>query len=148
LIAWNPDPTPAKTLEPLISQLTNLAKQKGYDPAFLLAQAWQESHFDPTAASPVGAKGLFQFMPATAAEYQVDVDDVESSAIGAMRYMGTLLAHYKNDRAKALAAYNWGQGHLDELLKQHPSDWKQYIPRETYDYLRILDLTSLIRHFL
>ena len=38
------------------------------DPLLMIGLARQESHFDRMARSPVGAVGLFQIMPYTAAE--------------------------------------------------------------------------------
>ena len=44
------------------------AERHKVDPLLMIGLARQESHFDRTARSPVGAVGLFQIMPYTAAE--------------------------------------------------------------------------------
>ncbi len=75
--------------------------------ALLAAQLQQESGWNPNAVSPVGARGLAQFMPATAAAYGVNVADPRSSIIGAAHYDSDLYARFKSYPA-ALAAYNAG----------------------------------------
>jgi len=128
----------------IIAQLLQIASDHDYDAALLIAQAWHESRMDPLAESPAGAKGLFQFMPATAEQYQVDTTDVESSALGAMRYMGYLLARFGTE-AKALAAYNCGPTRLAEIVKEHGANWRLALPSETKEYLRVSDTAALLR---
>lgn len=85
-------------------------------PRNLLARvAWQESRFNSAATSPRGAAGMFQFMPATAAEYDIDPRDWKQSAEAAAKYLKKLHALFReqpNPWQHALAAYNWGQGNL------------------------------------
>lgn len=76
----------------------------------LKAQIAAESQFNPNAKSHVGAKGLAQFMPATAKQYGVNTSDPRSSIRGQGQYMKDLLKHSGGDWAKALAFYNAGQG--------------------------------------
>ena len=48
--------------------------------AFLSGLIWQESNSRPEAVSPVGARGIAQFMPSTAAERGlVNPDDPEAA---------------------------------------------------------------------
>ena len=135
-------------MDAIAQQIVTIAKEAGYPPGLLLAQAWQESTFNPQAKSPTGAAGLFQFMPATAAQYQVDVNDVTSSIKGAITYMQALFYRYAGNKAKALAAYNWGMGNLDSLLRKHPDDWQAFLPAETKGYLRILDMAAFAEHLI
>ncbi|MGJ8524102.1 Membrane-bound lytic murein transglycosylase F [Carnimonas sp. R-84981] len=101
-------------------------------PAGLLhAVAYKESRGDPNAVSRTGAKGEFQFMPATAAQYGLrgdDVTDPTKSAHAAARYYSDLLKNYDGSLAKALAAYNWGPGNLKKYGYENR-------PRETRDYV-------------
>lgn len=76
----------------------------------LKAQISTESQFNPNAKSHIGAKGLAQFMPATAKQYGVNTSDPRSSIRGQGQYMKDLLNHSGGDWAKALAFYNAGQG--------------------------------------
>lgn len=89
-----------------------------------------ESGGNPSAVSPKGATGAFQFMPATAKQYGVDPTDPESSAVGAAKMYSDLLSKYQGDLPKALAAYNWGQGNVDRQgLDKAPPETQKYIQK-------------------
>ena len=69
---WPYDPTPYDDF------FRKYGAEYGVDPHRLRAQAYVESRFNPTARSPVGARGLMQFMPATAGDYGVtDLDELD-----------------------------------------------------------------------
>lgn len=94
----------------------------------LVRQAWQESRFNPLAVNRAsGAKGLMQFMDATAAEWGVSVFDAASSANGAGRYMAWL--HGKlGSWSLALAAYNWGIGNvMRKGMEAAPAETRDYV---------------------
>jgi len=61
-----------------------------------------------TDVSPKGAKGIFQFMPATAEAYGVDTSDPVSSARGAAQYLSDLTKQYDGSIKAAIAHYNGG----------------------------------------
>ncbi len=97
------------------------AEANGLDPLILYAVMRQESRFDPRARSAVGALGLFQIMPYTAAELgpRVGVGDVSddeaammrpdvNAAIGA-RLAGSLLDMFDGHLAPVAASYNAGE---------------------------------------
>ena len=68
-----------------------------------------------------------QFMPATAAEWGVDVTSVESSADGAGRYMKWLYGRL-GSWSLALAAYNWGIGNvLRKGMAKAPGETRDYV---------------------
>lgn len=56
----------------LSGMVKNTALSKGEDPNFALAMMRYESGGNPNAVSPKGAKGLFQFMPETGANYNLN----------------------------------------------------------------------------
>ena len=115
------------------------ALELAMDAEFALRQCEAESGFDPKARSSCGALGLFQLMPATAAELRVDPLDPVQNIDGGLRYMKTLLAAFRGDRAKALAAYNWGRGHVDQTVRTYGAAWLSHAPAETQHYVaRIL----------
>ena len=89
---------------------------------------------NPNLTSSAGAKGAFQFMPSAAKRFGVDTTSFSSSAIGAARYMDVLLSKYGGDVSKAVAAYNWGEGHVDRLGLDSPD-----MPDETHKYVKIVN---------
>jgi Transglycosylase SLT domain/D-alanyl-D-alanine carboxypeptidase len=76
----------------------------------LAAQLMAESGFDPNAVSPVGAQGIAQFMPGTAASYGLDDPFDPAAAIDAQAHMMSDLLRQFGSIPLALAAYNAGPG--------------------------------------
>lgn len=66
-----------------------------------------ESGYSSAAVSPVGAIGLGQLMPATAALLQVDPNDWRENLDGSARYLLTQLGRFGSPEL-ALTAYNAG----------------------------------------
>ena len=54
------------------------AGQYGFDWLMVAAQAYQESRLDQSARSPVGAVGVMQIKPSTAAGNPINIKDVEN----------------------------------------------------------------------
>mgnify|MGYP003316218509 CR=1 FL=1 len=113
-----------------ISQYDNLfrkyAAQCGWDWRLLAAQSYQESAFDANAVSSMGALGLMQLMPRTAASLGISVSQAfnpETNLSGAARYITRLNQYYSgiadpNERiCFVLAAYNGGEGHIDDARR-------------------------------
>jgi len=99
------------------------AADKHVDPALIAAVIYTESHFrDQT--SHAGAKGLMQLMPATAdyiahksggTEFeQGDLATPQINIAYGSWYLRYLLQHYHGNELLALAAYNAGEGKVDE----------------------------------
>lgn len=98
---------------------------------------WMESSRGKNMLSPAGAMGHFGFMPKTAKEYGLkNPNDFYESGDAAGRKMQNLLRYYKGDTQKATAAYNYGEGNLDKLIKKHPQNWQDNLNPETSGYLR------------
>jgi soluble lytic murein transglycosylase-like protein len=89
------------------------AARYGLAPELLDAVARQESGYRPTAASPAGAVGLMQLMPATAHALGVDPTDPVQSLNGAAAYLRSLLDRFDGRVDLALAAYNAGPGAVE-----------------------------------
>jgi soluble lytic murein transglycosylase-like protein len=81
----------------------------GIAPRLLAAVAKVESGFNPSAVSSAGARGLMQFMPATAAGMNVNPMDPASAVDGAARLLRGHLERF-GSMDLALAAYNAGGG--------------------------------------
>lgn len=94
---------------PFAELFSQAGERWNVDPALLAAVAEAESAFDIDAVSPAGAQGLMQFMPATAAEMNVDPWDPASAIDGAARYLRQSLDQF-DDVAEAVASYNAGRG--------------------------------------
>lgn len=92
-------------------EILHHARQHNVSPALVKAVIHAESAFNPQARSKVGAQGLMQLMPATAAELGVTSPfDPEQNIDGGVRYLAMLLRMYNNDVRLATAAYNAGPG--------------------------------------
>lgn len=101
----------------------------------LAAIAMQESRGNPSAVSPKGALGLLQFKPSTAKQFGIDPLNPYQSINAAGLYVKQLLAHYRGNMQKALAAYNWGQGAVDKAVSAYGQSWLQHAPAETRSYV-------------
>lgn len=124
------------TREQIESAIREDAATYRMDADRLMRQCATESSFNPCAINGTsGCYGLFQLAAATAKELGVDRADWRQNVRGGVKYMARLSAHYDGDYAKALAAYNWGLGHLAKLMAAHPSDWRDHLPAETKGYL-------------
>lgn len=85
------------------------AQRNGIPPEIFLKLVGAESAFNPGAVSPVGASGLAQLMPGTAAELGVDPNDPLQNLDGGARYLAQQYQTF-GDWNLALAAYNAGPG--------------------------------------
>jgi soluble lytic murein transglycosylase len=136
------------------------------EPAVLNALTRQESEFDASSKSPVGAKGLMQLMPGTArlvaanlkTKYEparLTSDPSYNVTLGST-YLASLLTQFDGSYVLSLAAYNAGPGRVSQWIKEFgdprkrdvdPIDWIERIPfTETREYVqRILESTQLYR---
>lgn len=90
---------------------TVVNKYSGMDPKFVEAVMRAENPWgDPARASESGARGLMQFMPATARSLGINPLNPEQSVAGGTRYLKQLLETFGGDEVKAVAAYNAGPG--------------------------------------
>jgi Transglycosylase SLT domain len=110
----------------------------GISPVYFVNQIQQESGFNPYAESPVGAVGIAQFMPATAAGLGVNPYDPVSALNGAAQMMASLAKQYNGNYAMALAAYNAGAGNVNAAIAAGGANWLSYLPAETQNYVRII----------
>jgi membrane-bound lytic murein transglycosylase MltF len=136
------------------------ADQYLLDWLLLVAQGYQESLLNQSAVSPVGAIGIMQVMPATAAGRPLHIKNihrVDNNIHAGVKYMRFLVDEYFNTpeidllnrHLLALAAYNCGPGRVAQLRKKakakglNPNVWfdnveiiaAREIGRETVQYV-------------
>ncbi|HSM22453.1 MAG TPA: transglycosylase SLT domain-containing protein [Rubrivivax sp.] len=116
-------------------------------PSELALLPFIESAFNPQAVSHARASGMWQFMPATGKDFELqqnlfrdDRRDVLASTRAALDYLQQLHAQF-GDWHLALAAYNWGQGNVQRAIDRNrragkPTDYASLkMPAETRNYV-------------
>ncbi|QIP56827.1 lytic transglycosylase domain-containing protein [Hafnia alvei] len=120
-------------LEQMSGVFSRLEKLYNLPMGVLHGVAMTESSGNPNAISKAGAKGLFQFMDATAREMGLfgnDVFDPMKAAEAAAKYLSRLLKANGGNLDKALASYNWGIGNVQKYgMALLPQETRNYIPR-------------------
>ena len=91
--------------------------------------------FNPAAISSAGAIGIAQFLPATAAALGFDPHNPDVSLRMAALYMAQKQVSYQGDYAKALAAYNAGDGTVQNAIARCGTNWLSCTPQETQQYV-------------
>lgn len=98
---------------PYAGLIQDAAAVHDLDPALVAAVVDVESSFDANAVSPVGAMGLMQIMPGTAAEWGLlEPFDAAANLNTGTAYLAWLIDRYGGVEL-ALAAYNAGPGRVD-----------------------------------
>ena len=144
-----------------------ISRKPDVERAFVLAITRQESEFNPKAQSPVGARGLMQFMPATARNearlrgmpYQqswLTDDPAYNMTLGGL-HLDTLLKQFGGSYIMTAAAYNAGPSRPNQWARVYgdprtgqidPIDWVEFVPfSETRNYIqRVLENIQIYRH--
>ncbi len=117
-----------------------------------------ESALNPTAVSPAGAKGLWQFMYGTGKMYGMqsssfieDRFDSEKATVAACKYLRDLHNIY-GDWFLTLAAYNAGPGNVNKAIrraggiKNYWAVW-DYLPAETRGYVPAFIAVNYIMNY-
>lgn len=92
-----------------VAAIARAAQRWDVSAQLLSAQIYAESGFNPNATSTVGARGIAQFMPATARAYGLKDPSNANAAIDAQAHlMHDLLKRFDGNVALALAGYNAG----------------------------------------
>jgi hypothetical protein len=98
----------AETYEPLMAEAG--ARHK-VDPRLLWVIAYLETRFRTYLVSRTGARGIMQFMPATAARFNLaNPHDAAGAINAAARYLNALQEMFGGRLDLILAAYNAGEG--------------------------------------
>lgn len=135
------------------------------EPALVLAITRQESGFDPLVRSGVGARGMMQLMPATAAATARRIgvsyaptmlDDPDYNMRLGSSYLGSLISSFAGSYVMAVAGYNAGPGRSTQWAafcgdprasSVDPVDYIECIPfSETRNYvMRVLEAVAVYR---
>ena len=111
----------------LARTIVEAAQAHRFEPWLVLAVIHVESRFDPFAVSPAGAFGLMQILPPTGEELagrlglqwqgtRTLFDPVANVKLG-VAYLEQLRDRFGDIRT-ALAAYNWGPGHIGRRIRR------------------------------
>lgn len=92
----------------LATMVQEAARDQNVDARLVNAIAQAESGGDQSAVSPVGAIGVMQLMPDTAAGLGVNPYDKKQNIEGGAKYLREMLDTFGGDVKKAVAAYNAG----------------------------------------
>jgi soluble lytic murein transglycosylase len=140
--------------------LERVAEQQRLDPSLVAAVIRRESQFDRDVQSPVGATGLMQLMPATAAETarrvalpefrqeQVRVPEINMTL--GTRYLRDLLDRYAGSVTPALISYNAGP-HRYVRWREYPefkADAELMIERIPFSETRIYVKTIIAYRYI
>ncbi len=91
------------------------AHAAGIDSRLVMAVISAESGFDPAAVSAKNARGLMQLTADTAKRFGVQNPfNIEENLRGGISFLGYLIERFNGDVELALAAYNAGEGAIDE----------------------------------
>jgi len=133
--------------------MASILSQKNLPPE-LCYVSMLESGLNPTALSHAGARGIWQFMPRTARQFKLKVNnsvderlEPEKATHAAAEYFRDLIGIFggKSSIMLAMAAYNAGEGRIMGALRKIDNPLRNrdfwylyrmgYIPEETKEYI-------------
>ncbi|WP_295797436.1 transporter substrate-binding domain-containing protein [uncultured Microbulbifer sp.] len=111
---------PDSDLSPFDTLVQSSSQVYDFDWKLIVAQMWQESSFNPSAVSPVGAQGLLQVMPGTAEDmgFTPPLFDPDRGIQAGVKYLSWVRDRFDTTMPVderlwfSLAAYNAGYAHV------------------------------------
>lgn len=107
----------------MAGDIYDIAREADVDPEIAFGLVRAESSFKNSSTSHVGAVGLMQLMPRTAAwlvpgTTTSDLRNPDTNLRIGMKYLKQMIDKYDGDVDMALTAYNRGPGTVDRILKR------------------------------
>jgi hypothetical protein len=125
---------PRPSVDEICRTLAQAAAANDLPQEFFARLIWQESRFDPSAISPMGAQGIAQFMPATAAMRGLTNAFEPLRALReSASYLRELRITFGGNLGLAAAAYNAGPGAVAAWRAGRAA-----LPFETQAYVRLV----------
>ncbi|MFO1158918.1 MAG: lytic transglycosylase domain-containing protein [Reyranellaceae bacterium] len=125
---------PRPSVDAICQALVQAAAGNDLPVEFFIRLIWQESHFNPSAVSPMGAQGIAQFMPATAAMRGLTNAFEPLQALReSASYLRELRVTFGGNLGLAAAAYNAGPGAVTAWRAGRAA-----LPFETQAYVRLV----------
>ena len=135
---------------PFRESLLKHATSRGVDSRFVLSIARQESRFQVEAKSVAAARGMMQFIPATANEIaaqlnltnfqQDDLYDADTAILFGSQYLANLFKQFPDQPQAVAGSYNGGADNLTRWIARSKSnEADRYVPEigftQTKDYV-------------
>lgn len=135
---------------PFRASLLKYAPSRSVDPRFVLSIARQESRFQPEAKSVSAARGLMQFIPATANDVaaalklarfeQDDLYSADTAVLFGAQYLSDLFKQFPDQPQAVAGAYNGGADNLARwIARSRSNEPDRYVPEigfsQTKDYV-------------
>lgn len=135
-------------------EIISILKEEGV-PDDIIYIAAIESFFDNRATSHAKAAGIWQFVPATAEQYGLEVNQFVDERFNYEKATKAACKYFKNAYAKykcwitAAASYNAGMGRISKELNRQGMDnaFDLYLNQETSRYIfRVLAMKLILEH--
>lgn len=135
---------------PFRDSLLKHAPSRNVDPRLVLSIARQESRFQPEAKSVAAARGLMQFIPATANDVaaalklanfeQDDLYNADTAVLFGSAYLSDLFKQFPDQPQAVAGAYNGGADNLARWIgRSRSNEPDRYVPEigfsQTKDYV-------------
>lgn len=129
----------------LVETVKGKAARKSADPFLVAAVMREESHFNPSAVSPVGAMGLMQIMPATGRQIAKELGEglgtkgllePSTSIRFGSWYLGSLMERFEGDAVLTIAGYNAGPNAAARWAGSLPTETDEFVESIPYEETR------------
>lgn len=138
-----------KVAREFAEHITRYAEDYEIDYKLVLAVIWQESKFNPTSRSRMGAHGLMQIMPDTQKAIAerlgngpYDMSDPEQNIMFGCNHLSYLLKIYSDNIPLALSSYNGGP--INAVKYREYMNGKRTastLNAENYNYVKLITTT-------